>query len=83
MYYPRAVTHPDALAELAAELGTAPPPEVDQLSPEALSELVAAIRERKVDQRRELHEAIENGLGAVPRLMRGPIRKILFGGRKK
>lgn len=86
MYYPLDVTDSDTLADiadLAAELGAAPPPEVSRLAPDALADLVATIRERKVEQRRELEEAIGAGLGAVPRLMRAPIRKILFGGRKK
>ena len=41
-----------------------------------LATMISAAREQ---QARELDEALENALGHIPRLMRGAIRRIVFG----
>ena len=66
---------------LGRELGRDLSEPLAPLPPEALRELVSQIRQIKAREERELDEGIQEGLTMVPRLLRGPIKKILFGGK--
>jgi len=64
---------------LTRELGAAPPPEVAALEAgdaQRLADAIAAARER---QQQLLAQAADDGLRFVPRLLRGPVKKVLFG----
>ena len=66
----------DALREaLKAE----PPPECSALDDACLADLAGAIESARARQREELHAAIDAAYGQLPRLLRGPIRKVLGG----
>jgi len=64
---------------LEDELGARMPDGLDALSAKQLVLLADLLRDAKQRQARELHEGVEESLHFVPRLMRGPVRKILFG----
>jgi hypothetical protein len=68
----------DPAAELRAELGP-DLPAVDALTPAQSADLLAMLREAREGQRRALDEAMAEVLRYLPRLARGPARKILFG----
>jgi hypothetical protein len=68
---------PDALAALEAQLGETPPPGVARLEPQHLEHLAAAIRAARHRQAAELQAAGEQAFGYIPRLLRGPIRRML------
>jgi hypothetical protein len=67
----------DALSTLKEQLGEEPPAAVAQLAPEHLHDLAAAVRDARRRQTAELAAAGEQAFGHVPRLLRGPIRKVL------
>jgi hypothetical protein len=52
----------------------APPPSLAAADADQLSGLVAAAL---ADQRRQTAEAVERAIEHVPRLLRGPVRKVL------
>lgn len=66
----------DALADLQQELGTTPPPGVAALAPEHLDDLAGAIRAARHRQAAELAAAGDQALKLVPRVLRGPIRRL-------
>jgi hypothetical protein len=69
----------DVVDQLRDELGTEPSmalKRLDAVEQQRLAELLAAARRR---QRKELEAAIDQGLGFVPRLARGAVKKALFG----
>ncbi|MDT0495820.1 hypothetical protein RM530_00355 [Algiphilus sp. W345] len=47
------------------------------LAPDDARKLQALIEARLAAQERELADAVERSLGIVPRLLRGPIKKVL------
>jgi|GEM_PF-2489760 len=47
------------------------------LAPEDARKLQRLIEARLASQERELADAVERSLGIVPRLLRGPIKKVL------
>jgi hypothetical protein len=49
------------------------------LSDDELARLADAVRQAREVQARELDKALEDALGHIPRLARGPIRRIVFG----
>ncbi len=64
---------------LRKELGTSPPAAIAALTAseiETLSSLLVSARER---QRDALERAVDDGLGFLPRLLRGAVKKALFG----
>jgi molybdopterin-guanine dinucleotide biosynthesis protein A len=67
----------DALSTLKEQLGEDPPPAVARLDPEQLHDLAAAVHEARRRQAAELAAAGEQAFAHVPRLLRGPIRKVL------
>jgi hypothetical protein len=64
------------LEELRTQLGGDVPPGVAKLSDAQLRDLADAIHEARRRQARAFAEAGERALDRVPRLLRGPIRKI-------
>ena len=67
----------DALRALESQLRAMPPKALSALSEEELEDLNGAIREARHRQAAELHAAGEKAFGHIPRLLRGPIRKVM------
>jgi hypothetical protein len=66
----------DALREaLRAE----PPPGCEKLAPADADDLAAVIRSARERQGAELRVAVDRAYHHVPRLLRGPLRKVLGG----
>jgi hypothetical protein len=68
-----------AIEALRKQLGDAPPPGVRALSDEELWDLAAAIHDAARRQAVALEDAGERALGRIPRLLRGPVRKVAGG----
>lgn len=69
-----------ARAGLGEALGKAPPKGVvAALEERELADLTRAVTTADARQAQELDAAIEGALGGIPRLLRGPLRKILLG----
>ena len=68
-----------AVDTLENELGAPLPEGLDVLSAKQLGTLADLLAAAKARQADELQEGVEESLNIVPRLMRGPVRKILFG----
>ena len=62
---------------LEAALGGSLPDGARALEPRHLEHLAATVREARRQQAAELAAAGERGLRFVPRLLRGPLRKVL------
>lgn len=69
----------DAVDILEGELGGAVPVGLEQLSDEQLLALADLLQDAKARGQEQLHDGVEDSLNFVPRLMRGSVRKILFG----
>jgi hypothetical protein len=69
----------DAAAELARELRAEVPAAVAALPAEDLRHLTAALAEQRAAQLRAADEAINEGLGFLPRVLRSVVRKALMG----
>jgi hypothetical protein len=67
----------DALTGLRSQLGAGAPDGLAQLSDEELRDLAAAVGDARHRQARALAEAGERALGHIPRLLRGPVRRIV------
>jgi hypothetical protein len=67
----------DAFSELQQQLGDIPPDTLARLSPEQLRDLAGAIQAARRRQAAELAAAGEKAFKHIPRLLRGPIRKLL------
>lgn len=70
-----------AWQELKKELGeggTQLPP-LDALNDKQLKAFTEILREGKQYQRTSLNAAMESALGHVPMLLRGAVRKVMFG----
>lgn len=64
---------------LEDELGAPLPEGLEVLSAKELQTLADLLVAAKARQAQELAEGVEDSLNFVPRLMRGPVRRILFG----
>ena|GEM_PF-1581933 len=62
---------------LEARLGGRLPASIARLPAEALRELEAVVAEARRRQAAELHAAGERAYSHIPRLLRGPIRRIV------
>jgi cytochrome c553 len=71
------VARTDALSALREQLGAAMPDGLSELSDHELRHLAAAISEARHRQAQALAEAGERALGHIPRLLRGPVRRIV------
>ncbi len=69
----------DAVDILEGELGGPVPDGFTQLSDEQLLALADLLQEARERGQEELQAGVEDSLNFVPRLMRGSVRKILFG----
>lgn len=67
------------LQQLSEELGVRAPERLSELNEAELSLLTEAVKRLKKRQDVELNSALENALSHVPALLRGAVRKILFG----
>jgi hypothetical protein len=66
-------------SELEAELGGRAPDGLAALGENEQRAFADILGDAKTRQSSELEAALEQSLGVVPRLLRGTIRKILFG----
>lgn len=66
-----------AIQALRGQLGSSPPPGVRGLSAEALEDLAVAVQAARHRQAAALEEAGDRALGRIPRLLRGPVRKVV------
>ena len=64
---------------LEAELDDRVPDGLEALTDEELTDIVDRLHDAKLRQSEALEVAMEQALEIVPRLLRGPVRKILFG----
>jgi hypothetical protein len=69
----------DAVDILEEQLGGAVPEGFEQLTDEQLVLLADLLQDARALGQAELRDGLEESLDIVPRLMRGPVRKILFG----
>jgi hypothetical protein len=69
----------DELAELRRELRADLPPGIAALPPEDLRHLTSSLAGRRAAQLEAADEAISNGLGFLPRVLRAVVRKALMG----
>ena len=68
---------PDAKRALRAELGAAPPKGLDALSDDEIADLARALHSARERDRAALAKAMQDALQHVPRLLRGPVRKMI------
>lgn len=64
--------------ELQEQLGAELPPAVAALPAADLGVLTELLATARREQAAALGEATEKGLGFIPRLLRGPVQKVLF-----
>lgn len=69
----------DTTPNLAREFGGPLPPGLAGLSAADQAKLVAAIEAARKHQNEALMSASEDGLSIIPKLLRGPVKKVLFG----
>ena len=69
----------DAVDILERELGGRLPDGFTHLTDDQLLALADLMQDARARGQEELQEGVEESLTFVPRLMRGPVRKILFG----
>jgi hypothetical protein len=62
---------------LEEELRAQPPPAVLELDDELLRDLAATVRQARHRQAAELARAGDKALGLIPRVLRGPVRRML------
>ena len=68
-----------AIRSLEAELDDRVPDGLQALTDEELTDVADRLHDAKLRQSQALDAAIEQALEIVPRLLRGPVRKSLFG----
>jgi hypothetical protein len=62
---------------LEEQLRAAPPPAILELDDEHLRDLAAAVQQSRRRQAAELARAGDKALGLIPRVLRGPVRRML------
>lgn len=62
---------------LEAQLGAAPPPGLRNLEEQQLQDLADAVRDARRRQAAALAQAGDKAFQHIPKLLRGPIRKVL------
>lgn len=67
----------DGFSALRAQLGDGAPQALRELRPEELRDLAAAIDDARRRQAMALREAGDRALRHIPRLLRGPVRRIV------
>jgi hypothetical protein len=69
----------EALGELESQVRAEPPRGLAALSEAELEDLTDAVRDARHRQAAELQLAGDKAFGRIPRLLRGPIRKVMGG----
>ena len=72
----------DARAELERELGIELAV-LDKLDAEEIADLLTLFRAARAEEEAALEKAVDQTVGALPWPIRGPAKKIMFGGRRK
>lgn len=72
----------DATTVLLAELGGEPADVLGQLTPDEAATVLSLYLSVRQARRAELDTAIDDTLGFLPRLVRIPARKIMFGNQR-
>lgn len=67
----------DAYEALRAQVGDPIPDGVRALRPEELRDLASAVQDARRRQTKALAQAGERALSHIPRLLRGPVRRIV------
>ena len=67
-----------AMRDLEQELGGRAPDGLEALTDAQLRAFTQLLHDKKRRQSEGLHAAVEQSLEIVPRMVRGPVRKILF-----
>lgn len=67
------------LDALTRALGAAPPDEIAALDAAQIQHLAEALVQARERQEELLTQAADEGLRFIPRLVRGPVKKVLFG----
>ena len=67
----------DALEALRKQLGCEPPDGLRKLEAAALADLAQAVHDARRRQGRALAEAGDRALANIPRVLRGPIRRMV------
>jgi len=68
-----------ALDDLKRELRADPPPAIAALDESDVVRLTAALRAAREHQTAALVAATDHGLSFIPKLLRTPVKKVLFG----
>jgi len=68
-----------ALDDLKRELRADPPPSIAALDEADLARLAASLRAAREHQTAALEAATDQGLAFIPKLLRGTVKKVLFG----
>jgi hypothetical protein len=68
-----------ALDDLKRELRADPPPAIAALDESDVIRLTTALRAAREHQTAALVAATDNGLSFIPKLLRAPVKKVLFG----
>ena len=68
-----------ALDDLKRELRADPPPAVAALDESDIARLAGALRAAREQQTEALVAATDHGLSFIPKLLRAPVKKVLFG----
>ena len=69
----------DPVSALQLEIRATPPTSIAALEPEQLEMLSSAVAKARARQADALQTAIDDGLGFLPRLMRGAVKRALIG----
>jgi hypothetical protein len=64
---------------LRRELGASPPAAIAALDASEIETLCGLLVSAREHQREALERAVDDGLGFMPRLLRGAVKKALFG----
>lgn len=67
----------DPMKALTEELGARPPAGMAQLDGDQLRDLARAIHDARRHQAAELRAAREQSLSHIPKLLRGPVRRVV------
>ena len=68
-----------AIRALRTQLGQTPPSGLRALTDEQVLDLAAAVEAARHRQAASLAEASDRALGRIPRVLRGPVRKVVGG----
>ena len=65
------------MKDLEAQLGSSPPAGLARLDADELADLTSAMRDARRRQAAEIDAVADRAFGFIPRLLRGPIRRIV------